>query len=176
MVTVSDVKQYHFCKAIPWINYVMGYREPSTFSMEEGKKISYEEVVKSLNLTTPVKYEVCLSYNGLSGCIDILAGDRKYTVVEVKAFKRGNFSHFRYQLLAYAYLVRKRLGIVERAILVMEGKKVLEIEPTEEHYRYIENVVKKIEEIVNSEKLPAVNVEKCDFCQYRRICPVSVWS
>lgn len=176
MVTVSDIKQYHFCKVIPWINYVMGFKEPVTFSMEEGRKVSHEEAVKSLGLPQPVRYEVCLSYNGLNGCVDIIAGEKNFTIVENKAYSRRNFSHFRYQLLAYAYLVRKTMGYVEKAILFMDGRKVLEIEPNEEHYKYIEGIVKKIEGIIRSDKPPIVNMEKCDFCQYRRVCPVSVYS
>ncbi|BCU69755.1 CRISPR-associated protein Cas4 [Stygiolobus caldivivus] len=176
MVTVTDVKQYHFCKAIPWINYVVGYREPRTFSMEEGGKVSHEVAVKALGLKEPIRYEVCLSYNGLYGCVDVLSGDKDFVVVEDKAYKRRDFSHFRYQLLAYAYLVRKRLGRVERAVLFMGGKKALEVEPTEEHYSYIEGVVRKIEGVINSDRPPPVNREKCDFCQYRRVCPVSVYS
>lgn len=176
MVTVSDVKQYHFCKAIPWINYVMGFREPQTFSMEESKKVSHEEAAKSLNLPKPVKYEVCLKYRSLHGCVDILAGEKSFTVVENKAYKRINFSHFRYQLMAYAYLVRHSLGVVEKAILFMNGKVALELEPTEEHYTYVDHVVKKIEEVIKSDRPPIVNKDKCDFCQYRRVCPVTAYS
>ena len=49
----------------------------------------------------------------------------------------------------------------------------MEVGPSEEHYEYIEGVAREIEEVINSERQPVVNVEKCEFCQYS---PVSAWS
>ena len=40
---------------------------------------------------------------GLSGTVDILAGRRRFAVVEVKTFKRRRFEHFTSQLFFYVY-------------------------------------------------------------------------
>ena len=171
-VSMTDLKDFTLCKAIPWIKRKLNWREPPTVSQQLGKKVNLREVTK--NLPDPKYYEVYLrdKKTGLSGVIDVIAGD---SAVEVKAFQRRYYNHFRIQLLGYAYLAEKNGFRIREAILIMEQKVKLKIEVTNDHIKYIENMVNDLVKILEDDSPPVVNPSKalCKACQYRKVCPVS---
>ncbi len=164
-ITVTDLKDYTLCKAIPWIRRKVRWREPETFSLREGKRDPGRPKIEG------AKYEVRLSdpKTGLHGVVDVIAGDR---VIEVKKFDRGKFAHFRLQLLAYSYLANRNGYRVREAVLLMDGKERLRVEVNEEHMRYVEGLAMKVREVVDSDRPPAVDPSPslCRACQYRRVC------
>lgn len=178
-ITASMIRQMEFCPVIPWINYNLGFYEEHTESMTMGKEDTYanykEEIARKLSLKKPWRFELYIKdqKTGLSGVIDIVAGNRKLTIVEVKRFRRARRNHFRNQLLVYAYLATKAIAPVERAILVMDQEKVLDIEITKEHIEHVENQIKKLRKILETEQPPTPNKtqKQCQPCQYRKICP-----
>jgi len=171
-ISMTDLKDFTLCKAIPWIKRKLNWREPLTVSQQLGKKVNLREVTK--NLPDPKYYEVYLrdKKTGLSGVVDVIAGE---SVVEVKAFQRKYYNHFRIQLLGYAYLAEKNGFRIREAMLIMEQKVKLKIEVMNDHIEYIENMVNNLVEVLEDDSPPVVNHSTvlCKACQYRKVCPVS---
>ncbi|MCE4599087.1 MAG: CRISPR-associated protein Cas4 [Desulfurococcales archaeon] len=177
-LTVSMVKQYSYCKAIPWIMEYYGLTERPTPSMKGGVvDADFKlKVAEELGLPRPWRVEVRV-YNkelALSGVVDIIAGNRPYTVVEVKSFRRRVkwSGHFKDQLMVYALLVTKTLGAVREAILYMGGS-AYRFKVTQEDLQRAERLIESTKRILESEEppLPRQPSRKCSYCWYKRVCP-----
>ncbi|MEM2575168.1 MAG: CRISPR-associated protein Cas4 [Sulfolobales archaeon] len=174
-ITSSDLKQYIYCPIIPWImgNYLV--EEPPTPSMDMGKLgIDEKELIANeLDLPKPIKYEVHIISKKLraTGIVDIIAGNRRLTVVEVKKFQRPFIKHYEIQLKFYAYLANTEIAPVHKAILIV-GSKMFNYSVGLEEIKTIEELIKKVREIKNSPRPPTINAEpnKCLKCWYRRYC------
>jgi len=181
-LTVADLKEYEYCPAIPWINRNLGYVTEATPSMDLGKARASREfkvrVAEELSLPKPYRVEVPVVSRRLRvrGVVDLVAGDRRLAVVEVKAFKRrrDRARHFRLQLAAYALLANESLGPVRHAILYLGGD-VVRLDVTRDLLVEAESKIRRLWEVVGSEKPPVVRQPpgKCLYCWYRRVCPVS---
>ncbi|QGA53935.1 CRISPR-associated protein Cas4 [Sulfolobus sp. E5-1-F] len=173
MVSVTDLKDFTLCKVIPWIRKKMGWREPITNSQRIAKKVNLKEIVS--DFPEPKYYEVHLKDkdSGLNGIVDVLTED---SVIEIKAFHRRFYNHFRIQLLAYAYLAERNGFRVRSSILLMNKEKKINIEVRREHVEYIHKVVNQLIDSIEDDSPPVVNPSPllCKACQYRRVCPVSV--
>jgi CRISPR-associated exonuclease Cas4 len=178
-LTVADLKDYVFCPVIPWIKRFIGYEEPETRSMriarEETDSSYKERVAEKLNLPKPWRVEVYARDpdTGLVGVVDLVAGEKRVVVAEIKRFSRRRVMHFRTQLLAYAYLINKTMAPVNKAVLVLEERVRLETPVTKQHLETIEKTIKKLKQTLQNEQPPPTNTEKtkCLTCQYRRLCP-----
>ena len=178
-VWVTDVKDYIFCPAIAWIKARIGHVEPPTYSMDSGKvRVNAQfklRVAEELNLPKPWRVEVYVRNPklGLAGVIDLLAGEGRLVVAEIKAFKRRiQWSrHFRLQLALYA-LLAESLGRVRRAILYMGGD-VYEISVSSNLVEEAKRVLEEYMSLLDSEDPPNARQPepKCRYCWYRRFCP-----
>ena len=177
-IPVTMVKDHVYCPAIPWIKRFLGYTEPRSPSMETARvDASYKEkVAKDLGLPKPWRIEVPVQGKSLPlrGVVDIIAGNRRLTVVEVKAYNRrlDRSSHFKIQLLIYAYLVNESIGPVREAILHMPDRihrVVVTSELLEEARRAAESAIKTLSS--EDPPRPRQPSRKCSYCWYRRVCP-----
>ena len=174
-VTSWDLKQYIYCPVIPWLksNYLV--EEPMSKSMELGKLgIEEKELISNeLELPKPIRFEVFIVSKKLriAGVVDIIAGEKRLVVVEVKKYFRRKYEHFKTQLNFYAYLVTKELGPVTTAILKL-GNEVIKYRVEAEEIKKTEELIKKVREVKQSPTPPITNQErsKCLNCWYRRYC------
>ncbi|MEM2218119.1 MAG: CRISPR-associated protein Cas4, partial [Thermofilaceae archaeon] len=174
--TPWDVKQYAYCSAIPWIARTYNVREPETYSMKLGVEERAERMVElsSFGLEPPIRLDVEMYSSSLrmAGIADAVAGARRYTVIEVKLFKRRRFQHFKAQLMAYALLSEECIGPTRKAMLVIHSKPVF----WDVDSRVLDEtrkLVLKVREILESEKPPLIQSSlKCSSCWYRRFCPI----
>jgi CRISPR-associated exonuclease Cas4 len=174
-VTPLDVKQYVYCPVIPWLIRNLGVREVETFSMAEARKLRALKLqsVQRLGLEPPVRVEVPMRSPELRlrGVADIVSGSRRLVVVEVKAYPRRGYEHFKWQLLTYALLAERCLGPTKAAILVL-GERARAWDVTLEALKAAEALVQKTIRAVESEKPPEAKPSaKCASCWYRRYCP-----
>ncbi len=175
VVTPWDVKQYCYCPAIPWIARNYGVREPPTYSMSLGREERKKRLSRLVErgLEPPIRLDVqmyCPSLR-LAGVADAIAGRKRLTVVEVKAFRRKKFDHFKGQLMAYALLCNRCVGPAYRALLVL-GDRARWWDVTAEALEWAERLVAKVREVLASERPPAVHQgPKCASCWYARLCP-----
>lgn len=175
-ITSWDVKQYEYCPTIPWIRANHLVEEPATPSMTMGR-LSLEEkeaVARELGLPRPVRFEVPVASRrlGAAGVVDVVAGSRRLTVVEVKRFYRRSYRHFETQLKFYAYLVSYEIAPVHRAVLKL-GDRVVEYAVEAEDLRRVEELVGRVRGVVESPSPPPANTDpaRCSMCWYRRYCP-----
>lgn len=173
-VTSWDVKEYVYCPVIVWIKHVLNVEEPPDFNMIFGSsKVYRQDILERVGLPKPWSFEVSLrnSSRGIAGVVDVIGGCSRYEVVELKAFRRWSYSHFRIQLMFYAYLVSTTVGPVTRAHLVLEDR-VRTYSVNNHAIRDVEWVIERVREIRDSEKPPQVlQSRKCRLCWYRRYCP-----
>ncbi len=179
-VTAIDVKEYTYCPMIPWIMYNFDVTIPPTISMKYSS-IDVEEkeaIAKKLKLPKPWIFEgkfINRKYKAM-GIVDIVAGDKRVIVVEVKKNYRKFYDHFKVQLMFYAWLVNSTYKPVHKAVLVL-GKKAIEYEVTDRDLEKIRRIIRKIREIRSKEKPPIINQipQKCNNCWYRRYCPNTIY-
>ncbi len=180
-ISVGELKEYAYCPVIPWIHKYLGFYTEPTESMSVAKDFMdsnfKEKVAEELKLPKPWRFEVPLKSKelGLRGTIDILAGKRRYIVVEVKYYKRkrSRIRHFKLQLLAYALLVSKTLGSVKEAILY-NGGDVIKVPVTQDVLDEVVRQISRLKRILKSEEPPKANQNpsKCLYCWYRHVCPL----
>jgi CRISPR-associated exonuclease Cas4 len=181
-VNVVDLKEFEYCPVIPWIHHNIGYVTDPTDSMDVGRSrvdASFKvKVASELGLPKPYRVEVPVkSYRlRVEGVVDLVAGDGKLVVVEVKAFRRrrDRLRHFKTQLVAYALLVTESLGVVREAILY-NGGDVMRFRVTGEMLLGVERKLAKLRAVIEGERPPEVSQprQKCYYCWYRRVCPVT---
>ena len=177
-ISVSLVKQYSYCPAIPWINWRLNLYEDPSPSMETGRMTAEEkeEIARRLGLPEPWRIEVRVSdaQLRLSGVIDVVAGRRRLTIVEVKRYPRrpSRSRHFRDQLMLYALLANNSLGPVREAILVL-GSNAQRYRVTGEDLERARRLVEAARRVIESEEPPRPRMppRKCRYCWYRRVCP-----
>jgi CRISPR-associated exonuclease Cas4 len=175
-ITPLDVKQYAYCPVIPWLIHNFQVRELETFSMERARQVKALKVqtVRCLDLEPPVRVEFPMRSPELRlrGVADIVSGSRRVTVVEVKAYRRHEYSHFKWQLFAYALMAEKCVGPTKTAILVL-GERTREYDVTLETLEATKKLVDKTISAVESEKPPEAKPSaKCSSCWYKRFCPL----
>jgi CRISPR/Cas system-associated exonuclease Cas4 (RecB family) len=130
--------------------------EPADTNMELGKSREYSrDTLEALGLPKPWYFEVWLRdrKRGIAGVVDIVAGSGRFEVVEMKAYRRRSFNHFRLQLMFYAYLATHCLGPVVRAHLVL-GDSVRTYPVTEGSLREVSRAVGRVVEVAGSERPP----------------------
>lgn len=177
VLTPWDVRQYAYCPLIPWIARTYGVREPETYSMRLGaeERARRRAELTGLGLEPPVRFDVEMYSSSLrmAGVADAVAGLKRYTVVEVKMFKRGRYGHFKAQLMAYALLCEECMGPTRKAVLIISGKPIF----WDVDYQALSEIRKmtlKLREILESEKPPLTQPSpKCTSCWYRRFCPAN---
>jgi CRISPR-associated exonuclease Cas4 len=175
-ITPLDIKQYVYCPMIPWLIHNFHVREPETYSMENARQIRALRLqsIQNLVLEPPVRVEFPMRSPELRlrGTADIVSGSKQVTVVEVKAYKRHEYNHFKWQLFAYTLLSEKTVGPTKKAILVL-GEKTHTYEVTLETLDATRRLVDKTLKVVESEKPPQTSPSaKCSSCWYKRYCPV----
>jgi len=174
-ITPWDVKQYAYCPLIPWIARNYGVREPETYGMQWGReeRAARLEKLKRFNLEPPLRFDVHLYSSKLrmAGIADAVAGEKRLTVIEVKAFTRKRYDHFRAQLMAYALLCEACIGPTRTALLLI-GNKVRAWDVTREALSETERLALKVRQVIESERPPLTQQsQKCSSCWYRRFCP-----
>ncbi len=179
MLPVTLVKEMVWCSAIPWIVANYGIEPPLTPSMAMGielqKTMDREGVAEELGLPIPRMFEVYVEDPrlGVYGVIDIVAGRKRLTIVEIKAFRTRRVRHFEAQLYTYALLATRSLGAVYQAMLY-SGSIVKRYSVDSYVLEKARSFVEKLWKVVTSPEPPLVNQDprKCAYCRYRKLCPV----
>ncbi|PRX21216.1 CRISPR-associated Cas4 family exonuclease [Orenia metallireducens] len=185
MITVTDIKQYMYCKRIIYFTYCMPIIRKKTYKMKYGKRehdrndrLEPKRTLKRYGLEAGEKrygVELISKRLGLRGKMDLLiVQEKKYIPVELKYSTRDPGLHHKYQLSAYCLLVedqyktRVRKGIIH----LIPRKDTFEVEITANLRRKVKDIIKGIRELIDSEELPPPVKEqgKCKDCEYYNFC------
>ncbi len=176
-ITPTMIKDYIYCPALVWMKHNYETKKQATPSMQAGKTTNLKEYAKKLGLPNPILIEKCLEDKelGLSGCPDIIAGEKNRIVLEVKRFprKKSYAQYFLVQAKAYAVLVERILGNVKQYGLVL-GEELYLYQYHQKDQKEIEKIVEKISKILQKQHFPQTtqNSRKCVACDYVKECIV----
>ncbi len=175
VLSVSLIKEYYYCPVIAWIMYHRAPHINETPSMIEGQKIDYEKIADKNNLPKPRVYGPCIENKeiGLRGCIDIVAGDKKKVVIEVKKYDRPEnmLEHFKIQSLVYAYLYNKTYGGVVKYGLIMSDRSYVWDYTWYDEEKAQKLIDLSVKNIVRNEPPRPSTPRKCSYCLLRKKCP-----
>ena len=190
-ISASLIKQYHFCPRIVYFTEVLGVKERTTKSMEEGRE-EHERLTKldlrrktlfgdrkTRILNRWVRLEVLSERLKIRGVIDLVVETKDgLAIVEYKRAKppkrRPPRNHV-YQAAAYAMLAEEYFEKPVRTFYIHydDGSttKTFDFTLTENLRKHVLWTIRKIREIIEKEKLPnPENVKKCKNCGYLWIC------
>ncbi len=183
LLPVVAVRQFFFCRQIPYLNLVLHVVEPETDSMVYSKE--RHELFRAQYLPRSIRpkkvytgVDLRSERLGLVGKLDALVetyfGELIPCELKHSALRRGRpLLKDVVQLTAYAMLVEDVYGcVVKRGVLYYaeDGEKP-EIRILQSHRYMVKMAVKHIREMMASEEAPEEkNLKECPSCWYRRIC------
>jgi len=173
-ISITLLKELEYCPRQAWMKYNTNYTEPPTPSMMLAARVDYRAVASRLNLPEPICYEreLCNEEYGVCGRPDIVAGERRRVVVEVKALDRpdGRIEHFKRQARYYAWLVQTTLGGVWKYALVV-GEAVYSWDYTYWDTLDVEYSIERAIRLLTSSTPPEpLESGKCSYCYFSKIC------
>ncbi|MEM4404460.1 MAG: CRISPR-associated protein Cas4 [Nitrososphaerota archaeon] len=183
LLSVVLVRQFHFCRQIPYINLVLHVVEPETesmqYSFERHQSFKAQYLPRSLKprrVLTDVRLKS--SRLGLAGRLDALVETVFGELIpcELKhSALRGRRPVLKdvAQLAAYAMLVEECFGsVVKRGVIYYAengAKPVVNI--MQSHRDLVKTAINAIREMVSLEEPPSQrNTRECAGCWYRRVC------
>ncbi|MFI5275091.1 MAG: CRISPR-associated protein Cas4 [Ktedonobacterales bacterium] len=191
LLDVTDLKQYSYCRRIPFYRYCLPRIRPITYSMREGIRSHEEESareerrsLRTYGLTAGERvFDLLLRSESLGlvarldlaiRCGDPSTGQSEAVVVDYKLTSEPARDHFRLQLAAYAMMIEEAWQIpVRRGFLYhIPLRRAEEIAITAALRRRVLQSVQDIHALVRDERMPAppANRARCVTCEFRRFC------
>ena len=193
-LTPTDIKQYFYCKAIPYLNHVMGIWEEQTEYKAQGKEthLNLQEIekrrktlLKHLKLPPNSKklFRVSLKSQRLmmKGVLDcLIITPNEYIPIEYKVARKPKkvpLNH-RYQITAYVLIVEDVFNtIIRKAYIYYQiNDKLVKANITDNLRRGVIKALHELNEVVDHEKEPLVrpSLPKCKVCLLNKACPWSL--
>jgi CRISPR-associated exonuclease Cas4 len=188
-LTATDLKQWAYCRRIPFYRHVLPVRPAPTYKMERGKEI--QAAVEALERRRGFRayavregerrFSVWLhsARLGLSGKLDlvILTPDACYPV-DFKDTEGGVRRNHRVQLAAYALLAEEAFGrpAPEGFIYLVPVKEVVRVPLTEADRAEVVQAVGALRETIAAEQMPPPTAvrARCVVCEHRNFC-ADIW-
>ncbi len=188
-LVVTDLKQWAYCRRIPFYRVVMPVGRVATYKMQRGKEV--QEAVEALERRRGFRaygvregerrFAVWLrsARLGLSGKLDLLIlTPNACFPVDFKDTDGGVRRNHRIQLAAYALLAEEAFNrpAPEGFIYLVPRKEVVRIPLSQADREEVMRAVSAIREMVARERLPEPTTvrERCHVCEYRNYC-ADVW-
>ncbi|RLI71914.1 CRISPR-associated protein Cas4 [Archaeoglobales archaeon] len=173
MIDVSDLIQYLYCPRKIYFIKVMGIKLKKP-KMEFGKELHGKLRIK---FDGDILYNLYLESENyeIKGVVDaVIKQKNNYYPVDAK-FTRFNklFYGWKMQLVAYAVLIEENFGVTVKKgyIYFIDEKRLKEVEIVSEDKKALRDIVKKVERIINEEKIPNVEKsKKCEYCEMKKLC------
>lgn len=191
LLDVTDLKQYAYCRRIPFYRYCLPRIRPITYGMREGIRSHEEESareerrsLRTYGLTSGERvFDLVLRSDTLGlvarldlaiRCTDPSTSQTEAIVVEYKLTRDPAREHFRLQLAAYALLLENAWQLpVRRAFLYhIPLRRAEEIPITTTLRRRALQAIQAIQTMVCDERMPPspTNRARCVTCEFRRFC------
>lgn len=181
--TAEDIRQYAYCKRIPYFKYVLKTRVYPTVKMNRGSQI---HEVECRAKRTEIKENVTRYYNfylqseflGLSALIDYFQYDGQNIVpVDVKTGKRASeklqLGHY-LQIVAQSLLVEVCFGVTVKYAIIKytNTNEERKVEITTQAKLTVLRILTQMRKMVEEETMPppTSNSGKCTDCEYWKVC------
>jgi len=173
--TAEDVRQYAYCKRIPYFRYVLRARVKPSVKMKRGKEEHSKIGKRKREGNAYFNVYLASVWLGLAGFVDYFVYNGEIIPVEVKFGRGGRVYMGHYlQLVAQALLLESCFGVeVKRGVIeyVDEGVR-REVTITDRSKRRVLEILSNIRKIVEKEEIPSAtpNVAKCLDCEFYKVC------
>ena len=185
ILTVTDIRQWGYCRRVVYYTYCIPLRRPTTYKMAEGQlqheetaELEHRRSLRVYGLTEGERHFSVRLYSerlGLSGMIDmIIVTPEEPIPVEYKHSRPPLALNHRAQLAAYALLVEELYSKPVRRAFVywIPQKRAESFTITSEMRRQVRHVQEAIWDMLAHERIPpaARNPRRCHECEFRRFC------
>lgn len=185
MLTVTDIRQWGYCRRILYYTYCVPLRRPTTYKMAEGQlqheetaELEHRRSLRAYGLDEGERLFNVRLYSerlGLSGNIDMLIiTPHEIIPVEYKHGQPPLALNHRAQLAAYTLLVEDLYHKPVRRACVywIRQKRAEYIAITSEMRRQVRHIQEAIGDMLAHERMPppARNPRRCRECEFRRFC------
>lgn len=189
MLTVSDIKQFVYCRRIVYYRYVVPVPVAPTEQMKAGKdrhveksRLERRRTLRKYKLKDGEKlfnHALTSQRLGLTGALDLLIkADDGYYPVEYKYSSGEPELHHRYQLGAYALLVEDAYKCIIRSgfINMLRDEEVFPVDLNESKKLQVKKLLRDIRTMVQEQALPPATPhrERCPNCEFRLYCADTV--
>jgi CRISPR-associated exonuclease Cas4 len=188
-LTVTDLKQWAYCRRIPFYRYVQPVDTVRTYRMQRGR--AAQAAVEALERRRRLReyglaagqrlFDVWLRSErlGLSGRIDLLVLTTKACMpVDFKDTEGGVRKNHRMQLAAYALLAEESFHRPAPAAFVylVPTHTVVQVDLSCDDRTAAEVALRELRQMVASELLPPPTAlrTRCTACEYRNYC-ADIW-
>jgi CRISPR-associated exonuclease Cas4 len=188
-LTVTDLKQWVYCKRVVYYHHVMPVEFVRTFSMEQGRNI--EAAVVAMEKRRAFRrygledgerrFGLWLhsARLGLSGKPDLLiVGKQACYPVDFKHTEGGLWRNHRMQLAGYAILAEEKLRRPAPAgfIYFVPSKQLMRVELGSGKRAEVLAAMEEIRSLVRAERMPAATPvrTRCLGCEFRNYC-ADIW-
>lgn len=185
LVTVTDIKQWGYCKRVVYYQRCLPDIRPITYSMRHGKQQHDEQPRHAMRRVLPAqdvasgKREFAVRYVsnalGISGVIDelIRADNGDIIPVDYKNTSTVANNH-KLQLAAYSLLVEacEQVAVSVGYIYLIPKRKMVRVAITDTLKATVKQIVSSIFTMIDQEWVPPPpeNRSLCVGCEFRRFC------
>ncbi|AFC99933.1 CRISPR-associated protein Cas4 [Methanocella conradii HZ254] len=188
MLQVSDITQYFYCPRKVYFMKTMGIKVKPRPKMDLGKEEHEREHRRVKERKTiygfsedevkEVIHDLAIENKtiGLYGMVDtvLIMKNGEVLPVDVKYSKSVSVKiNWRKQLIAYSLLLEAYFGTtVRRGIIYLPAQhKQIQVEITCEGKEMVKQDIRKIKDLIKSEKMPNVNKGlQCNYCEMAKFC------
>lgn len=184
-LTVTDVKQWLYCRRIVFHSYLLGIPRPRTIAMDEGSR-AHEEVEALERRRTLRSYGLADGERrfdlpatsqrlGLGARLDLLiVRDHEAIPVDFKDSRGPVGRNHAYQLAAYALIAEEVAGLPVRRgfIYLIQARRAVELRIRPGMRRFVRQAIAEIRAMLANETLPPPtrHRSRCTDCEFRRFC------
>jgi CRISPR-associated exonuclease Cas4 len=184
-LTVTDVKNFLYCRRIPFHGYLLGVPRPQTFKMAEGKRahadvgaLEARRSLRAYGLREGERFfDVRLRSErlGLDGRLDMVIRTAGELIpVDFKDSMGPVGLNHRYQLTAYALLVEEAYGRPVRRgfIYLIPARRAVEVVVRPGMRRFVHRGLRAMRRMIAAESMPPPTRHRgrCTDCEFRRYC------
>jgi CRISPR-associated exonuclease Cas4 len=184
-LTVTDLKQWDYCRRIPYYHHVMPVEFARTYKMQRGRDV--EAAVEAMEKRRGMRrygldrgkrrFGVWLHSASLelSGKLDLLVvTDEAAYPVDFKDTQGGVRHNHRVQLAAYAMLVEENLAMpVSRGFVYMApSRQLVEVPLGENERQEVRMALAELRRVIEREEMPEPTPvrARCAACEFANYC------
>jgi CRISPR-associated exonuclease Cas4 len=184
-LTVTDVKQWLYCRRVVYHNYLLGIDRPRTVAMHEGE-LAHEDVeaierrrtLRSYGLKDGERrFDLGAGSNrlGLGARLDMLiVRDHEAIPVDFKDSRGPVGANHRYQLSAYALIAEEVTDLPVRRgfIYLIQARRAVEVPIRPGMRRFVTRALAEMRSMLATEAMPPPTRirGRCTDCEFRRFC------
>lgn len=184
LFTVTDLKQFGYCKRILYYHSCLPDIRPTTKKMEMGRRRHEDEQKRSLRRTMRLpgideaqrEFDVAIQSEtlGLSGRIDELIFQDEFLIPVDYKFAKKAGSQMKLQITAYAMMAEEtfEMPALQGIVYLIRSRQVVEVNLTRTWRNKVRQAITEMRSIAESESMPEPTKQRraCLDCEFRRFC------